>query len=194
MRIVAGAARGRRLVVPPGDAVRPTADRVGEALFSSLAPSLPGAVVLDAFAGSGALGLEARSRGAERVTFVERDRQALGALQRNVDAVGLGGTHVIAGDTLRLASGGALVGAPFDLVLLDPPYALDERALATLLRDLVVSLAAGATVVVERATAAPEPLWPAALVPERSRRYGSTTLHRAVHAGAATTGTEGCTP
>lgn len=180
MRIVAGAARGRRLVVPAGETVRPTADRVREALFSSLAPLLPGAAVLDAFAGSGALGLEARSRGAERVTLIERDRKALSALQRNVDAVGLGGTHVIAGDALRLAAQGAIVGAPFDVVLLDPPYALDEAAVTTLLADLVVSLAADATVIIERATAAPEPQWPPTLLPGRSRRYGSTTLHRAV--------------
>jgi len=190
MRIVAGAARGRRLVVPAGDVVRPTADRVREALFSSLAPLLPGAAVLDAFAGSGALGLEARSRGAERVTLIERDRRALTALERNVAAVDLGGTLVIAGDALRLAAGGAIAGAPFDLVLLDPPYALDEAAVTTLLEDLVASLADGATVVLERATAAPEPRWPATLVPQRPRRYGSTTLHRAVRTGAATTGAE----
>jgi 16S rRNA (guanine966-N2)-methyltransferase len=181
MRIVAGAARGRRLVVPPGDTVRPTADRVREALFSSLAPLLPGAAVLDAFAGSGALGLEARSRGADRVTLIERDRRALTALQRNVDTIGLGGTAVIAGDALRLAAQGAIVGAPFDVVLLDPPYALDEAAVTTLLGDLVTSLAEGATVVIERATAAPEPSWPPTLLPGRARRYGSTTLHRAVH-------------
>lgn len=180
MRIVAGAARGRRLVVPPGDAVRPTADRVREALFSSLAPLLPGAAVLDAFAGSGALGLEARSRGAERVTLIERDRRALVALERNVDAVGLGGVQVVAGDALRLAAQGAIVGAPFDVVLLDPPYALEEAAVTALLADLVTSLAGAATVVIERARAAPEPRWPPTLRPEWSRRYGSTTLHRAV--------------
>jgi len=194
MRIVAGTARGRRLVVPPGDGVRPTGDRVREALFSSLAPLLPGAAVLDAFAGSGALGLEARSRGAERVTLIERDRRALTALQRNVEAVGLGGATVIAGDATRLAATGAIVGAPFDVALLDPPYAFDEATVATLLADLVRSLADGATVVIERATSAPEPHWPHALRPERSRRYGSTTLHRAVLDGAAATDTEGLGP
>jgi 16S rRNA (guanine966-N2)-methyltransferase len=183
MRIVAGAARGRRLVAPPGDAVRPTADRVREALFSSLAPLLPGAAVLDAFAGSGALGLEARSRGAAHVTLVEQDRRALDALRRNVDAVGLGATTVVAGDVHRLAATGALTGAPFDLALLDPPYALADGTLATLLAALVPLLADGATVVVERAAASPAPRWPATLEPVGERRYGATRLHRAVQVG-----------
>jgi 16S rRNA (guanine966-N2)-methyltransferase len=179
MRIVAGAARGRRLAVPPGDTVRPTADRVREALFSSLARSLPGASVLDAFAGSGALGLEARSRGAERITFIERDRRALDALQRNIGALGLGGTTVVTGDALRHVAQGGLVGAPFDLVLLDPPYALEEGVLADLLADLVPLLAVDAIVVVERPADAPAPVWPPALSPGPDRRYGSTRLHRA---------------
>jgi len=163
--------------------VRPTADRVREALFASLTPLLPGASVLDAFAGSGALGLEARSRGADRVTFIERERRALGALRRNIEAVGLDGITVIAADavrTLRDASrAGALTGAPFDLVLLDPPYALDDDTLAGLLADLLPLLAPGATVVVERSADAPEPRWPVSLLPAAPRRYGSTRLHRA---------------
>jgi 16S rRNA (guanine966-N2)-methyltransferase len=179
MRVIAGAARGRRLVAPPGEGVRPTADRVREALFSSLAPLLAGASVLDAFAGSGALGLEARSRGAKGVTLVEHDRRALAALRRNVETVGLGGATVVPGDVLRIAATGTLHGAPFDLVLLDPPYALAEDVLARLLADLVPSLADGATVVVERAASAPEPRWPDALQVVSERRYGSTRLHRA---------------
>ena len=184
MRIVAGAARGRRLVVPPGDAVRPTADRVREALFSSLGARVVGASVLDAFAGSGALGLEARSRGAAHVTSVEQDRRALDALRRNVAAVDLDAVEVVAGDVLRLVRDRRLPGAPYDLVLLDPPYALAEGPLATLLGDLVTSLAPGAEVVVERATSAPAPSWPEALRPTDVRRYGSTRLHRAVRTGA----------
>jgi 16S rRNA (guanine966-N2)-methyltransferase len=179
MRIIAGAARGRRLVAPAGDTVRPTADRVREALFSSLAPLLPGATVLDAFAGSGALGLEARSRGAAHVTLVEQDRRALVALRRNVDTVALGATDVVAGDVLRMAATGRLAGAPFDLVLLDPPYALTEDELARLLADLEASLAEDATVVVERAASAPAPRWPGSLRSVSERRYGSTRLHRA---------------
>jgi 16S rRNA (guanine966-N2)-methyltransferase len=181
MRIIAGAARGRRLVAPPGDAVRPTADRVREALFSSLAPLVPGASVLDAFAGSGALGLEARSRGATHATLVEQDRRALTALRRNVETVDLGSTAVVPGDVLRLVVTGQLPGAPFDLALLDPPYALSEDVLAKLLLDLVPLLEERATVVVERAAAAPAPRWPAALRSVSERRYGSTRLHRAEH-------------
>jgi 16S rRNA (guanine966-N2)-methyltransferase len=182
MRIIAGAARGRRLVAPAGDTVRPTADRVREALFSSLAPLLPGAVVLDAFAGSGALGLEARSRGAAHVTFVEQDRRALVSLRRNVDTVALGATDVVAGDVMRMAATGRIAGAPFDLVLLDPPYALTEDELARLLADLEGSLAPDATVVVERAASAPAPRWPSSLRTVSERRYGSTRLHRAERA------------
>ena len=188
MRIIAGAARGRRLVAPPGDAVRPTADRVREALFSSLAPLLPGASVLDGFAGSGALGLEARSRGAATVTLVEQDRRALVTLRRNVEAVGLGGVTVVPGDLLRLAAAGGPTGAPFDLVLLDPPYALGEDELAGLLGRLVGLLAPEATVVVERARSSPAPRWPSDLRPTTERRYGSTCLHRAVHGAADGTG------
>ena len=189
MRIIAGAARGRRLVAPAGDTVRPTADRVREALFSSLAPLLPGAAVLDGFAGTGALGLEARSRGAAHVTFVEQDRRALTALRRNVATVGLGGEVIVPGDVARMAATGRLAGAPFDLVLLDPPYAFEEDALAGLLADLVPSLADRATVVVERAASAPAPRWPDALRPVSERRYGSTRLHRAERAvGSEETG------
>ena len=179
MRIIAGVARGRRLVAPAGDTVRPTGDRVREALFASLMPHLPGASVLDAFAGSGALGLEARSRGAAEVTFVERDRRSLTALERNVASVGLDAVRIVRGDTLALVRRGGLAGAPFDLVLLDPPYALEEEPLAVLLADLVPLLAPEARVIVERASGSPAPRWPATLQAEEPRRYGSTVLHRA---------------
>lgn len=179
MRIIAGIARGRRLVVPAGDAVRPTGDRVREALFASLMPHLPGASVLDAFAGSGALGLEARSRGAAEVTFIERDRRSLVALEKNVASVGLDGMRIVRGDVLALVRRGAVAGEPFDLVLLDPPYALEGESLAALLADLVRTLAPDALVVVERASASPVPHWPDALRPDEPRRYGSTVLHRA---------------
>lgn len=184
MRIVAGTARGRRLVVPPGDTVRPTADRVREALFSSLASRVPGASVLDGFAGTGALGLEAASRGAAHVTCVERDRRALVALDTNVATVGSDAVEVVRADLLQRVTG-ALPGAPFDVVLLDPPYALAEDVIAGLLADLVGHLAPDATVVVERAAAAPAPRWPATLRADEPRRYGSTRLHRATHVGSA---------
>jgi 16S rRNA (guanine966-N2)-methyltransferase len=181
MRIIAGTARGRRLASPP-DGVRPTGDRVREALFASLGPRVTGASVLDAFAGSGALGLEARSRGAAHVTLVERDRAALTVLRANVDRVGLDAVTVVAADAARLLRDAAAVpppGAPYDLALLDPPYALTEDALADVLADLVPVLAPGATVVIERAGEAPAPRWPDPLQPDAPRRYGSTRLHRA---------------
>lgn len=192
MRIVAGAARGRRLVAPRGTVVRPTTDRVKEALFSSLAPILPAARVLDLYAGSGALGLEALSRGAAAVVFVEEDPRALAALATNVAAVGLAGTRVAPRPVQRWldADAPALVAADgsFDLVLADPPYALGASVVARVLARLPALLADGATVVVERATAAGAPAWPPALLPAEPRRYGATTLHRAVHHPAAATG------
>lgn len=179
MRIVAGAARGRRLVAPAGRAVRPTPDRVREALFASLAPILPGARVVDGYAGSGALGLEARSRGAAHVVLVEQDRRALDAVRANVARVGLGEVEVVAAPFERWLVSGAHAAGPFDLALLDPPYALAEDALAAVLGGLTPHLAPGATVVVERASDGPAPRWPVTLLPESPRRYGSTTLHRA---------------
>ncbi len=178
MRIIAGAAGGRRLVAPKGDEVRPTADRVKEALFSSLQPQLPGAHVLDLFAGSGALGLEALSRGAAAVTLVERGRAAIAAIETNIATVDLPGVELVRAD-VRSAVGGLLPGAPFDLVLIDPPYALDDAGLATLLQALVGHLAAEATVVVERGSRSAAPEWPPDLLPTEPRRYGDTTLHRA---------------
>jgi len=178
VRIIAGAAGGRRLVAPQGDEVRPTADRVKEALFSSLQPQLPGARVLDLFAGSGALGLEALSRGAASVTLVERGRRAIAAIETNIATVDLPGVELVRAD-VRSAVDGELPGAPFDLVLIDPPYALDDAGLAALLRALVGHLAAAATVVVERASRSAAPEWPVGLRPAEPRRYGDTTLHRA---------------
>lgn len=150
MRIVAGAWRGRSLAAPPGDATRPTADRVRQALFDMLthAPwagpdAVRGVQVLDAFAGTGALGLEALSRGALHATFIERDRAALAALRANVAAVGAAAT-VLAADALRPPP-----GMPCGLVFLDPPYdqGLVPRALAAL-RD-AGWIAPGALVVAE---------------------------------------------
>ena len=179
MRIVAGAARGRRLAAPP-DHVRPTPDRVREALFSALAPRLVGARVLDGYAGSGALGLEARSRGAAAVVLVERDARARATVTENVRRVGLDAVRVVGEPLERWLAGPDVAAAgPFDVVLLDPPYALDDDALAAVLDRLVAHLSAGAEVVVERASRGTAPRWPAGLVALPPRRYGSTTLHRA---------------
>ena len=119
MRIIAGRWRGRTLFAPPGDATRPTSDRTREALFSMLASRLGSFEelrVADIFAGTGALGLEALSRGAARCTFVERDRDAVAALKANIAKLGAGGTDV------RAQAAEGFTGGPFDLVLLDPPY------------------------------------------------------------------------
>ena len=130
MRIIAGRLKGRRLAAPKGQAVRPTSDSLRETLFNVLGPSVESARVLDAFAGTGALGIEAWSRGASRVTFIERDRTAHATLVANLAACGLAGDRpqlqphqedacvIIRGDFLSARA----TGAPFDLVLLDPPY------------------------------------------------------------------------
>jgi 16S rRNA (guanine966-N2)-methyltransferase len=178
VRVIAGAAKGRRLVAPSGDGTRPTSDRVKEAWFSSLQPVLPGARVLDLYAGSGALGLEALSRGAAAVTFVEKGREALAALRTNLAAVGLPGTTVLARD-VRTALAGDLADAPFDVVVADPPYRLAEDEVTAVLGALVRHLAAGAIVTFERGRREPVPSWPPELGEAEARRYGDTTLHRA---------------
>ncbi|MFW2852218.1 16S rRNA (guanine(966)-N(2))-methyltransferase RsmD [Sphingomonas sp. TX0543] len=122
MRIIAGQWRGRPLVAPKGDTTRPTADRTREALFSMLASrvgSFEGLAVADLFAGSGALGLEALSRGAERCVFVEQDKPALDALRTNIAKMGATGAEVRATSVLSLA----LSNQPLDVVMMDPPYA-----------------------------------------------------------------------
>ncbi|SER58489.1 16S rRNA (guanine(966)-N(2))-methyltransferase RsmD [Actinokineospora terrae] len=180
-RIVAGVAGGRRLAVPP-KGTRPTADRVRESLFSALAAAvdLDGARVLDLYAGSGALGLEALSRGAALVTLVEHDRTAVTVLRRNAETVALPGVDIRASRVDRVLA--VPPGRPYDLVFADPPYALDDAELAEVLAALAVGwLAEDATVVVERSTRSGDPRWPAALVPTRSRRYGETTVHWAAH-------------
>jgi 16S rRNA (guanine966-N2)-methyltransferase len=184
VRIVAGTAGGRRLAVPTAG-TRPTSDRVREALFAALAhdPGLDGAAVLDLCAGSGALGLEALSRGAAHVLFVESDRRAAAVLRRNVAAVGLPGAVV------RVAPAAAVLGGrpdrAYDLLLADPPYATPDAEVAGWLAAGLQRgwLARGAVVVVERAVdrsgSGPSFPWPPPLRPERERRYGETVLHLA---------------
>ncbi len=178
MRIIAGAAKGRRLQAPPGEEVRPTADRVREALFSSLQTLLPDACVLDLYAGSGALGLEAASRGAAAVTFVERDARTLRVLRENVETVAAPGV-VVVGRPVRTALAGELPGAPFDLVLADPPYRTPADEVDAVLAALLAHLAPAAVVVVERDRRDAAPTWPDGLQAGEPRRYGNTVLHRA---------------
>ena len=178
-RIVAGAAGGRRLEVPPSG-TRPTSDRVREALFSALEASvgLDGARVLDLYAGSGALGLESLSRGAVRATFVESDRRAGEILRRNANGLGLPGADV------RLGTVQSVLATPpddrYDVIFVDPPYALGEPELAEVLTALLAWAAPEATLVVERSTRGADPRWPEGIEPTRSRKYGETTLHWAV--------------
>ncbi|TDX96921.1 16S rRNA (guanine966-N2)-methyltransferase [Amycolatopsis arida] len=178
-RIVAGRAGGRRLRVP-SRGTRPTSERVREALFNALesAGELAGARVLDLYAGSGALGLEALSRGAADALFVEADRTAAEVLRGNVAALGLGGT-VRQGRVEAVVAGPA--PAPFDVVLADPPYALAGAQLTAVLADLAAGgwVGAGALVVVERDRRTGEPEWPAGFTALRARRYGDTALFRA---------------
>lgn len=156
MRVIAGRFRGRALVAPSGLSTRPTADRVRQALFDVLshapfAPDLNGARVMDLFAGSGALGIEAISRGAAFCLFVETDEQARGAIRTNLDALGLiGSGRVHRRDATDLGQRPASDGAPFDIAFLDPPYGkgLGEAALAGLLAG--GWLASGAIAVLER--------------------------------------------
>lgn len=177
-RVVAGAAGGRTLVVPRGDATRPTSERVREALFSRLEHQglLDATAVLDLYAGSGALGLEAASRGAASVLLVDSGRAAADACRRNVRATGLTGVGVREAPVERVLEAGT--DRPYDLVLVDPPYALGEEELARVLSLLVERgwLVADAAVVVERSSRAPEPTWPAPLERSASKRYGETVV------------------
>ncbi len=142
MRVVAGSARGRPLVAPPGDRTRPTTDRVREAIFNALWSRgvLDGAAAVDLFAGSGALGVEALSRGAAHVTFVDDDRGALHAVRRNVDACGVADRATVVADRAERWLAALAPGTRFDLAFCDPPYAYDGWAglLAALPAALVV--------------------------------------------------------
>ncbi|MFC5263501.1 16S rRNA (guanine(966)-N(2))-methyltransferase RsmD [Kribbella qitaiheensis] len=178
-RIVGGVAGGRRITVPPGSGTRPTADRVREALFSSLEAEFGGfhgLTVLDLYAGSGAIGLEALSRGAERVVLVEADRKAADVITANVKAVGLPGATVLVRPAEKVASGDNS-GKPFDLVFADPPYKLETLELQGILVELAVNgwLADDAVAVVERGKREPWE-WPEGFAALRDRKYGEARL------------------
>lgn len=178
-RIIAGRAKGRRLATPKGDATRPTSDRVREALFSAVESwcgSLSGLRFLDLYAGSGAVGLEAWSRGAGVVTLVEQDRRTAALVADNARTLGFARADV------RVASVAATLqrspATPYDVVFSDPPYPLSDEAVAADLEALAAQrwLVPGALVVVERSRRSPEPTWPRGFEDTRSKRYGETVL------------------
>lgn len=172
MRIVAGSRRGHRIAAPKGAVTRPTSDRVREALFSIVGP-IEGAAALDLFAGSGALGLEALSRGAASCVFVERDREAARVIQANLEKLRLTGATVVARDAASALRDDRARGRHYDLVLADPPYGDWETHATTLAELLPDVLADNALVVVETADRV-EPELPLDLV--TTRRYGSARV------------------
>lgn len=179
-RIIAGTAGGQRIRTTPGSATRPTSDRVREALFSaleSLRGSLDGARVLDLYAGSGAVGLEACSRGAVHALLVERDRRAASVIRANARALGLTQPEVAASPVERLVQDQPR-RPPYDVAFLDPPYALADRTVAAVVAGLAANgwLGAGAVVVVERSRRGAEWRWPEPVIPVQGRRYGETML------------------
>lgn len=178
LRIVAGRAGGRRIDAPPGSDTRPTSDRVREAVFNALESLgvVDGAQVLDAFAGSGALGIEALSRGAAHATFSDTDPQAIEVVARNLTTLGLGSAATV---VARAAERSLAAAGPFDLVLLDPPYAYSDWD--GLLSAVTAVLSEEGVVVIESDREVPLPL---GLVGIKSKTYGGTVVQFATAAGA----------
>ncbi len=178
-RIIGGTAGGRRLETPRGQSTRPTSDRVREALFSAIEArtgSLDGLRFLDLYAGSGAVGLEARSRGAGVVTMVEQDRRTATLITRNAGALGFSRARVVAAPVSTVLQ--SPPAAPYDLVFSDPPYPTPDEDVDADLLALVEQgwLVPGALVVVERAAKRSQVTWPDGIVEERTKRYGETML------------------
>jgi 16S rRNA (guanine966-N2)-methyltransferase len=173
MRIIAGSNKGARIFAPKGPDTRPTADRAREAAFNLIGP-VDDASVLDLFAGSGAMGLEALSRGAATAVFVENDRDACRTIDRNLDKLRLTGARVIQQDALRALASEAAAGHRYDLVLVDPPYEMFSSLQNGLSKYLPAVLAESGLVVVESGSR-DEPELPS-LSKRTSRRYGSTRI------------------
>ncbi|MFE7615352.1 16S rRNA (guanine(966)-N(2))-methyltransferase RsmD [Streptomyces sp. NPDC057496] len=179
-RVIAGSAGGRRLAVPPGTGTRPTSDRAREGLFSTweaLLGSLAGVRIADLYAGSGAVGLEALSRGAAHALLVEADLKAVRTVRDNVRTLGLPGAEVRTGRAEQVAAGPA-PAEPYDVVFLDPPYAVTDDDLGEILLTLRAQgwLTDDALVTVERSTRGGEFGWPEGFEALRARRYGEGTL------------------
>jgi 16S rRNA (guanine966-N2)-methyltransferase len=179
-RIIAGAHGGRRLSAPVGSLTRPTSDRVREALFSALETmtDLSGARVADLFAGSGAVGLEALSRGASHALLVEADGRAARTIRDNIVTLRVGAAARLVTGKVSHVLGAAPEGGPYDLIFADPPYSVDDLEIAQMQSALLDNgwLAPDAVVAIERATRGGPLTWVDGITAERSRRYGETTL------------------
>lgn len=182
-RIIAGRAGGRTIATPRGATTRPTTDRVREAIFSRIEAllDLDGARVLDLYAGSGALGLEALSRGAAHLLAVEKHRPTAALVGRNAADLGMGDLVAVRTAAVERVLAAGNDGEPFDLALADPPYPLAEPDLTAALTALVEGrwLTEDALVLVERSSRSPRPTWPAGLVHLDTRTYGETAVHLA---------------
>jgi 16S rRNA (guanine966-N2)-methyltransferase len=192
-RIIAGTAGGRRLAVPPGRGTRPTSDRAREGLFGTMTAvlgTLAGSAVLDLYAGSGAVGLEALSRGAGDVLLVEADPRAASVIRANAAGLGLPGARVALGRVEQVLARGPGGGPPRDVVFADPPYSTAAGEVTAVLMALLAPgwLAPGALVAVERATRSGPLSWPAGYAPDRARKYGEATLWYGRAAGAVRSG------
>jgi 16S rRNA (guanine966-N2)-methyltransferase len=172
LRIVAGSLKGRRLAGPAWEGLRPTSDRLRETLFNVLAGTVAGARVIDAYAGTGAVGIEAISRGAAHVTFLERDPRALDLIAENLARCGVTGGYTVLGADVT-AIGPSSLAAAFDLVFLDPPYAIAAAAAMTPVAGIV---APGGRLVIEHARRAAPPPAVATLVHTRTVRAGDSAL------------------
>jgi 16S rRNA (guanine966-N2)-methyltransferase len=172
MRVIAGSARGVPLAAPPGSGTRPITDRVKETLFGILGARVPDARVLDLYAGSGSIGIEALSRGAASATFVEVDGRAVATLRDNLRRTGLTDDATVVGTGVEPFLASTELG-PWDLAILDPPY--ESHAIVTPLRALVPHLAAGASVVIKHFWRT-EPPEVEGLAVVRQRRFGETML------------------
>ena len=180
-RVIAGEAGGRRLAVPDGRATRPTSDRAREGLFATVASivgPLTGTWVLDLYAGSGAVGLEALSRGAEHVLLVESGARATAVIRQNIEALGLPGATLIADRVERVLAHEPPGGGRYDVAFADPPYAMADAEISRLLSLLGDEgwLARDALVIVERATRSGPVRWPDGFAPDRARKYGEATF------------------
>jgi 16S rRNA (guanine(966)-N(2))-methyltransferase RsmD len=179
-RIVAGTLGGRRIAAPAGDRTRPTSDRVREALFSTLESmvDLEGARVADLYAGSGAVGLEALSRGASHVLLVESDARVARVVRQNIAALGVGAAARLATAKVSGALAAGPDGGAYDVVFADPPYAVPDEEISAAQAALVDGgwLAPDAVVVIERGTRSGVLTWVKGITGETSRRYGETTL------------------